>query len=98
MLLREFFIDQIEEKQVWARSGKKVVRKYRCAGGKRHGRVVSNISQCFAPPNIKKRLSLKKTKLRLGKKMARKARKTKRVNPASRRVQALNKSGSKRRI
>ena len=98
MLLREFFIDQIEEKQVWARSGKKVVRKYRCAGGKRHGRVVSNISQCFAPPNIKKRIQLKKTKLRLGKKMTRKARKTKRVNPASRRVQALNKSGSKRRI
>ena len=98
MLLREFFIDQIEEKQVWARSGKKVVRKYRCAGGKRHGRVVANISQCFAPPNIKKRLSLKKTKLRLGKKMARKARKTKRVNPASRRVQALNRPGSKRRI
>jgi hypothetical protein len=98
MLLREFFIDQIDEKQVWARSGKKVVRKYRCAGGKRHGRVVSNIAQCFAPPNIKKRLSLKKTKLRLGKKMARKARKTKRINPASRRVQALNKPGSKKRI
>jgi hypothetical protein len=98
MLLREFFIDQIEEKQVWARSGKKVVRKYRCTGGKRHGRVVANISQCFAPPNIKKRIQLKKTKLRLGKKMARKARKTKRVNPASRRVQALNKSGSRRRI
>ena len=98
MLLREFFIDQIDEKQVWARSGKKVVRKYRCGGGQRKGRVVSSIAQCFAPPDIKKRIQLKKTKLRLGKKMARKARKTKRVNPASRRVQALNKPGSKKRI
>ena len=36
MLLREFFIDPIEdleEKQVWARTGKKVVRKYRCTSG-----------------------------------------------------------------
>ena len=98
MLLREFFIDQIDEKQVWARSGKKVVRKYRCAGGQRNGRIVSNITQCFAAPNIKKRMQLKKTKLRLGKKMVRKARKTKRVNPVSRRVQALNKAGGKRRI
>jgi len=95
MLLREFFIEQLEEKQVWARSGKKAVRKYRCSGGKRHGRVVSNIAQCFAPPNIKKRLQLKKTKLRLGKKMVRKAKKTKRVNSVSRRVQAMNKSSSK---
>lgn len=92
MLLREFFIDQIEEKQVWARSGKKVVRKYRCSGGTRHGRIVAKISQCFAAPNIKKRIQLKKTKARFGKKMIRKARKTKRINPASRRVQALNRS------
>ena len=98
MLLREFFIDQIDEKQVWARSGKKVVRKYRCAGGQRHGRVVAKISQCFAAPNIKKRIQLKKTKARLGGKMARKARKTKRINPASRRVQTLNKASKGRRI
>ena len=45
MLLREFFIDQIDEKQVWARTGKKVVRKYRCSSGRRKGRVVSKIAQ-----------------------------------------------------
>lgn len=94
MLVREFFIDQIDEKQVWARSGKKVVRKYRCSSGSRKGRVVANISQCFAAPDVKKRLKMKQTKARLGGRMARKARKTKRVNPASKRVQALNKSRS----
>ena len=91
MLLREFFNTRLDESQVWARSGKKVVRKYRCTGGSRKGRVVSKMSQCFAAPDIKKRVQLKKTKARLGKRLARKAKRTKRINPASRRVQALNK-------
>ena len=95
MLLREFFIDQteddLEEGQTWARSGKKVVRKYRCSGGPRKNRVVAKMSQCFAAPNIKKRMAFKKTKARLGSRMIRKAKKTKRINPASKRVQSLNK-------
>jgi len=88
MLLRDLFT----ESQVWARSGKNVVRKYRCTGGQRKGRVVSNFSQCFAPVDIKKRQSLKITKARLGKRITRKSQKTKRINPASKRVQAMNKS------
>ena len=90
MHLREIFEETIVEKQVWARSGKKVVRKYRCTSGQRKGRVVSKISQCFAAPDFKKRAKLKQTKLRLGGRMARKAKRTKKVNPASRRVRALN--------
>jgi hypothetical protein len=92
MLLREL-TNSLDEKRVWAKSGKKVVRKYRCSGGRRHGRIVSKIQQCFAAPNMKKRFAMKKTKARLGAKMARKARRTKRVNPVSRRVAALNKRG-----
>lgn len=92
MLVNEF-IQPLDEKQVWARSGQKVVRKYRCTGGLRKGRVVSSIAQCFAAPDIAKRMQFKKTKARLGARMARKARKTKRVNAASRRVQALNRAG-----
>jgi hypothetical protein len=91
MLLREFFIDQsLEEGMTWARSGKKVVRKYRCTGGPRKNRIVAKMSQCFAAPDVKKRIALKRIKARLGKRLARKAKKTKRINPASRRVQALN--------
>ena len=92
MLLRELLI----EKQVWAKSGKKVVRKYRCTSGKRKGRVVASAAQCFAAPDVKKRIKLKMTKARLGAKMARKAKRTKRINPTSLRVQALNKSGRRR--
>jgi hypothetical protein len=49
------------------------------------------MSQCFAAPDIKKRQTLKKTKARLGGRMIRKAKKTKRINPASKRIQSLNK-------
>lgn len=92
MLLREMFEQPLDEKQVWARSGQKVVRKYRCSGGSRKGRIVAKIQQCFAAPDFKKRAVLKRTKSRLGVRMARKAKRTKRVNPASRRVQAMNKA------
>jgi len=98
MLLREITLPLDESKMAWAKRGNKVVRKFRCTGGKRHGRIVANISQCFAKPDMKKRIKLKMTKARLGSKMARKARKTKRVNPASRRVAALNKASRPKRI
>jgi len=85
----------LDEKQVWARSGKKVVRKYRCAGGPRKGRIVAKSSQCFVAPDLKKRFTLKKTKARLGKRMAKKAKRTKKFNPASRRVAAMNKAAKR---
>jgi hypothetical protein len=94
MLLRELLnhttTEDLEEGQTWARSGKKVVRKYRCSSGPRKNRIVSKMAQCFAAPDIKKRQAFKRTKARLGAKMVRKAKKTKRINPASKRVQALN--------
>ena len=80
----------LDEKMAWAKRGNKVVRKFRCTMGPRAGRIVSNIGQCFAAPDVKKRARLKLTKARLGAKMTRKAKKTKRVNPASKRVKAMN--------
>lgn len=89
-------ITPVNEKRVWARSGKKVVRKFRCTSGPRKGRIVKSPSQCFAAPDVKKRAQLKRTKARLGKKITRKAKRTKRVNPASRRIQALNRATRRR--
>ena len=46
MLVREFFIEEnldLEEGQTWARSGKKVVRKYRCSSGPRKNRIVAKM-------------------------------------------------------
>jgi len=85
-------MEPINERQVWARSGQKVTRKFRCTSGPRKGRVVKSASQCFAAPDVKKRAQLKRTKARLGKKIARKTKRTKRVSPASRKIQALNRA------
>lgn len=90
MLLRELLNQNTNEKTVWGRTGKTVVRKYRCSGGRRHGRVVSKMSQCFAPLNFKQSARFKRVKARFSDRMTRRANRTKRVNPASRRVQALN--------
>ena len=81
----------VEAKLVWARKGNKIARKFRCAVGQRAGRVVSDPSQCSKPIDIKKRITLRKTKARMGARMARKAQRTKRMNPASKAVQRLNK-------
>lgn len=83
--------EDLEEGMAWAKSGNKVVRKFRCTGGPRHGRVVSKPAQCFAPPDMKKRIRLKITKAKQGKKMTRKAKKTKRTSAVSKRVKAMNK-------
>lgn len=80
-----------EAKVVWARKGKQLVRKYRCTAGPRKGRIVANPSQCGAPVDQKKRILMRKLKARIGARMARKSNKTKRVNPASKRLQKLNK-------
>lgn len=78
-------------RMAWARKGSKVVKKFRCTAGRRKGRIVSTPSQCNAPLNLKARQTLRKTRAAKKGKMARKARRTKRINPASRRVQRLNK-------
>ena len=81
----------VEAKLVWARKGKQLTRKFRCTVGKRAGRVVSKPSQCSAPIDLKKRFTLRRTKAIKGARMARKARRTKKFNPASRMVAKLNK-------
>jgi len=91
MLVQEI-ATRLDEKQIWARSGKKVVRKYRCTSGPRKNRIVAKVGQCFAAPNVKAKIRLKRTRARLGARMARKARRTKRINPASIRVAKMNKS------
>lgn len=87
--LREATITE-SAKMAWARRGNKIVKKFRCTSGRRKGRIVSKPSQCSAPINIKKRMQMKKTKAKHGSRMARKAKKTRRVNPASRRLKTLN--------
>jgi len=91
MLVREIY-NHLDEKQIWGRRGQAVIRKFRCTTGRRQGRIVAKIAQCFAAPNVKARITMKRTRARVGARMMRKRRKTMRTNPASKRVQALNKA------
>jgi len=93
MNLNELTSEQpvVEAQLVWARKGSKLVRKFRCSVGQRKGRVVSDPSQCSKPIDLKKRLTLRKTKAKMGARIAKKANRTKRMNPASKAVQRLNK-------
>lgn len=86
----------VEAQLIWARKGNKLTRKYRCVVGQRAGRIVSKPGQCGAPIDIKKRLVLKRTKNKMGKRMARKAQRTKKFNPASRALKRLNKPRKRR--
>lgn len=78
-------------RMAWGRRGKKIVRKFRCSSGKRKGRLVSKLSQCSAPIDIKKRMNLKKTKMKMGTRIAKKAKRTKKFNPVSKRIRGMNK-------
>jgi len=91
MLISDIFPVQ-EAKIVYSKKGREVVRKYRCTFGRKKGRIVSNPSVCSAPLDIKKRFQMKKLRSRMGARLTRKIKFTKRFNPASRRVAAMNKS------
>jgi len=80
----------LEARMVWRKMGNTIKRAVRCTSGRRAGRVVSNIGQCSKPIDMKRRLTLKRTKARMGKRLTRKASRTKRLNPASRRLKTLN--------
>jgi hypothetical protein len=101
MLLSELFKTNTSKellsegpKIAWARVGNKVVKKYRCTSGTRQGRIVSNPTQCNKPIDLKQRIRFKQTKLAKGARMARKSNRTKRRNPASLRIQRMNKGMS----
>ena len=98
MRLDEIFEGEpvMEARMVWRKQGNKIVRAVRCTGGPRKGRVVKSGSDCSKPVNIKKRMTLKKTKARMGKRMSRKANRTKRINPASMRLRSMNRPMRKR--
>lgn len=83
--------DEVEEGIAWKKRGNKIIRQYRCVSGRRKGRVVASPAQCFKPIDLKKRASLRKTKMRMGSKATRKSNRTKKFNPVSKRVKSMNK-------
>lgn len=76
----------------FARSGNKVVKKYRCTSGPRKGRVVAKAGTCNAPKKIKQSQSMTRTRMRKGAQMKSKSRITKKTSSASIRTRRSNRS------
>ena len=92
MLITEILTEaELDESLVWGRRGTKLTKKFRCTSGLRKGRVVSKPEQCSLPLDMAKSVSFKKTKKKYGRRLAKKAKKTKRNNPASRKLVIINK-------
>ena len=86
----------VEAKRVWAKRGKKLKRMIRCTSGKKKGRTVANVGACSKAINVKKRFMMKRIRKRFNAKIVRKSRRTKKMNPLSKRLATLNKAANKR--
>lgn len=80
-----------EHELVWAKTKKGPTMKWRCLSGQRKGRVVPAVIDCSQPIDVAQRARMKVTRANTKIRQARKAKKTKRVNPTSRLVRMLNK-------
>lgn len=81
-----------EAKRVWAKRGNKLKRMIRCTAGKKKGRVVGDVGACGKAIDVKKRFIMKRIRNRFNSRIVRRARRTKMVNPISKRVKAMNKA------
>jgi len=75
----------------WKRGKGTTSRKFRCKSGPRKGRVMASPASCNKPINRKKSASLTRTKSKLGGQRGFKSKRTRRVNPYSRRLTRINK-------
>lgn len=87
MLLRELTEGVVP---IAGRKGNRTVRKYRCTSGSRKGRIVAKPSTCTAPRNVAASRTLKHTKRTRGTALKVKTSRTRRANPASKRLKNLN--------
>lgn len=74
----------------WGKSGKKIIKKYRCKSGPKAGRLVSEPQQCSRRVDPEKRMKMKRLLAKMGKRMTRKAKRTKQVDPISKQVKRKN--------
>ena len=80
-----------EHEKVWRRSRSgRLKMVWRCTAGPRKGRVVANPAQCGVQLDIGKSAALKRTRARTKVRQARKAKRTKRINPMSKLARMLN--------
>jgi hypothetical protein len=80
-----------EHRLVWKRTPTGVKLRWRCESGPRKNRTVPNVTDCSAAPDMAKAQRMKTTRQRTKIRQARKAKRTKKINPQSRLISRLNK-------
>lgn len=102
MRINEIITPDLEQKMeetamVFARKTSKkskfspaIKQMYKCTSGPRFGRKVANLKQCDAPIDVAKRNKMKITRAKTKVMQARKAKRTKRINPAALMAKRLN--------
>ena len=81
----------LEAARAWKKSKKGGAKlRFRCPSGPRKSRIVSKPSDCFAAPNPKKAAQMRVTRQRTAIRQARKAKRTKNVNPYAKLMRSLN--------
>ena len=82
-----------DHRLVWKRNPRtgKTTMSWRCETGPRANRTVPNVADCGERLDVAKAQKMKKTRARTKIRQARKTKRTKRVNPASRLIKVLNK-------
>jgi len=81
-----------EHRLVWRRNPRtgKVSMRWRCESGPRKNRTVPTVADCGAAPDVARREQMKKTRARTKIRQARRAKRTKRINPKAKLIQQLN--------
>ena len=63
---------------------------WRCESGPRSNRTVPNVADCGKAPDVAQAQRMKKTRARTKVRQARRTKRTKRINPASKLITRLN--------
>lgn len=100
MLLNEIFVSEEDllidallsesASMAWGKRGGEIVKKYRCLSGPRKGRLVNTPGDCAKKLDLMRSKRMKRNIAVKGKRMARKAKRTKRVSPLSKQIQKRN--------
>jgi hypothetical protein len=90
----ESFLEDVinEHRMVWKSTKKGPKLAWRCTSGFRANRTVPDARDCGKPLDYAQRARMKVTRARTSKAQARKAKKTKKINPTSKLIRKMNKA------
>jgi hypothetical protein len=82
-----------EHRLVWRRNPRtgQISMRWRCESGPKKGRTMPSAAGCQTAPDVARRETMKRTRARTKVRQARRAKRTKRINPRHKLLSILNK-------